>query len=143
MKNYILILLGLIALVACNNSSSETQQAPQDTTATAPVQEAAPDVMTLIKGKWQAVEDANSVVEISDATFTLFYEGAKMETRQFTYVSDCKSDACPNAGSEYGCFTSAGEFDVECYTIVSVSETDLEVSLAGGTGQSLTYKKVN
>jgi hypothetical protein len=95
----------------------------------------------LLQGRWQSVDDAKSLIEIEGGRLTNIYGGKKLDDREFAYVADCKTNACPGAASDHGCFTSAGKMDIECFSIVSISEKMLELTLAGGAGKTLRYKK--
>lgn len=100
------------------------------------------DARQLLQGKWQSVEDAKSVFEIQNGYLTNFYDGKKLDKREFNFVADCKTNACPGAASNFGCFTSAGKMDIDCFSIVSITKEMLETSLAGGAGKTLHYKKI-
>jgi hypothetical protein len=100
------------------------------------------DVEALLQGKWQSTEDAKSTFILKGKNLTNYYEGKKMMTEKFSYVADCSGNACNGGSSKLGCYSQAGEFDITCFSIISISETELKTSMTGGTGNTLTYKKV-
>ena len=130
------LMMVVLLVIACNNAPKKMPEASK-------MEEAKPsDAATLLQGKWQSVEDAKSVFVISGKDFTQYYDGKAMETREFQYSKDCSGNACAGGTSANGCFTSAGKMDIECYTIVSISDSSMEITLVGSTGNTLKYTKV-
>lgn len=108
------------------------------TTDTDPV----PAVVNRLQGSWQAVEDSKIVFSIRGSALTTYYDGRKKLTNAFAYVADCGGTACSGQKSKYGCFTTAGEFDIDCQAIVAISATELTVT-QGATGRTMRYKRSN
>ena len=106
------------------------------TTATDPVA----DVANLLQGKWQAVEDPKAAFAIKGSALTTYYDGQKRVTNTFAYVADCGGNACSGQKSKYGCFTTAGKFDIDCQSIINISATELEVT-QGVSGKTIRYKR--
>jgi hypothetical protein len=100
------------------------------------------DVEALLQGKWQSVEDSKSTFVLKGKVLTTYYNNKKVINEKFSYVADCSGNACNGGSSKLGCYSQAGEFDITCYSIISISDTELKTSMAGGTGNTLTYKKV-
>ena len=106
------------------------------TTATDPV----PDVMHMLQGSWQAVDDPKTSFAIKGSALTTYYDGQKRLTNTFAYVADCGGNACSGHKSKYGCFTTAGEFDIDCQAIINISATELNVT-QGTTGKTIRYRR--
>ena len=106
------------------------------TTATDPV----PDVTNMLQGKWQGVDDPKTVFAVKGSALTTYYDGQKRLTETFAYVADCGGNACRGRKGKYGCFTTAGEFDIDCQSIINISATELEVT-QGTTGKTIRYKR--
>lgn len=111
-------------------------EAAEATTTAAPV----PDVTNLLQGSWQAVEDPKAVFSIKGVILTTYYDSQKRTTETFTYVADCGGNACSGQKSKYGCFTTAGKFDIDCQSLITISATELEVT-QGTTGKTIRYKR--
>lgn len=122
----------------CNGSSKPTEAAKTETAASPTISDAA----TLLQGKWQSADDPKSSMEIAGKTIINTYDGKQIDSRTFEYVADCSGNACAGGSGKSGCFTSAGQFDIECYSIVSLSATEMEVSMVGATGKTLKYSKM-
>jgi len=111
----------------------------EDTGAT-PATDPVADVATMLQGKWQSVEDPKAVFAINGSALTTYYDGQKRLTNTFAYVADCGGTACSGQKSKYGCFTTAGKFDIDCQSIVNISASELEVT-QGATGKTIRYKR--
>jgi hypothetical protein len=97
-------------------------------------------VAALLQGSWQAVDDPKSGFVIRGSILTTSHEGQQRVTSTFTYVADCGGTACNGKAGTYGCFTTAGEFDIDCQGIVNLSATVLEVT-QGSTGKTIRYRR--
>lgn len=140
---YLILIVTVCGFIACNNETkAPTENAAETTAKISEAPATATDAAKLLIGKWQSVEDAKSVIEIADATITDVYDGKKTPARKFAYSADCSNVACVGVKSIMGCFTSAGEVDIECFSVVKVNATDLETSMAGGRGNTNHYKKM-
>ena len=115
---------------------SKVEEADAGATTATPV----PDVVTMLQGKWQGVDDPKAVFAIKGSALTTYYEGQKRLTNTFAYVADCGGTACSSQKGKYGCFTTAGKFDIDCQSIINISATELEVS-QGTTGKTIRYKR--
>lgn len=123
------ILFLVFAAFACTNSST-----PENSNA---------NTAQLIQGEWQSLDDSKSLMEIKGNQLSQVYDGKLLEARSFEYAAKCEGNACGAASdNKLGCYSSSGTHDIECYAIVALTDTSLEVSLVGATGNTLTYKKL-
>ncbi|MEZ0485269.1 hypothetical protein [Fibrella aquatica] len=111
-------------------------EATETTTST----DAAPAVLTMIQGTWQSVDDPRTTFTIKGSALTTYYDRQKRLTEVFTYEADCGGNACAGKKSTYGCFTTAGKFDIDCQMIVAISETTLQVT-QGADGKTILYRR--
>ena len=146
MKQTLLCSIAVLSLLvsACgeapkSDSATKTEPLAAAADTTAPPS----NVAALLQGKWQSVEDPKDVMYISDKDIVNIYDGKRLDPRAFAYIADCSGNACQGGAGKAGCFTSAGKMDIDCYSIVSISATDMQVSMAGSTGKTLNYKKVS
>jgi hypothetical protein len=98
------------------------------------------DVAKLLQGSWQAVDDPKMSFVIKGASLITYDDGQKRTTDKFAYVADCGGNACADKQGKYGCFTTAGQFDIDCQAIVNISATELDVT-QGSTGQTIRYRR--
>ena len=141
-KAFILFTVALSLFIAsCDNAPTQGTGETPAAGATEPA--AAPaDAASLLQGKWQSAEDPKSTFEIAGTSLVQYYDGQNLGARKFEFSADCGGNACAGGAGNKGCYTSAGEMDIECYSIVSISETALETSMVGATGNTLKYNKV-
>ena len=115
-------------------------QAPADDAGATTAADPVPDVANTLQGKWQAVDDPKTVFAVKGSALTTYYDGQKRLTNTFAYVADCGGNACSGQKSKYGCFTTAGKFDIDCQSIINLSATELEVT-QGVSGKTIRYRR--
>lgn len=119
----------------------ESHSVPESAFAAAATTTPAADVPALLQGRWQAQNQTDETVTIVDKAMTLYVANQKRLTRTFTYLPNCGGNACGSQQSTYGCFTTAGEFDIDCQTIVALSATEMTV-VQGASGTPIRYRKI-
>jgi hypothetical protein len=136
-----------LALTSCDNAPAKTpetakSEAVNAETAKPSTTTASVNTAALLQGKWQFQGDTKSVFEIAGNDITLFYDGKKLDKRGFVFSADCSITNCIGGVTTKGCFSAVGDKDAECYTIVSISETDMETSFVAATDKTMKYKKI-
>jgi hypothetical protein len=116
-------------------------QTPAKPAAKAKAAAAAP--RTLLRGTWQAADDKNSLVVITDRQYTERYAGQPDQVHSLQ-VLDRPCDASPAAkpGPDLYLQTGTGA-EATCYFVVSVSATRLQLSMVSGRGNTLSFKRVS
>jgi hypothetical protein len=147
MKSTLLLfsVLCLMAFSSCNSggSTEATDSAATTDAAAAPeASPAAPDASALLQGKWQSADDPKSTMEITGDQLIQTYDGKQLEARKFAFSADCSGNECAGGAGNQGCYTSASDMDIECYSLVSISDTAMETSLVGATGKTLKYTRI-
>jgi len=95
---------------------------------------------TVLEGRWRSVDDSKSVIVVSGDSFISIYDGSVVSEDTVEYFEACPAVCAENL--DMACFMVKGEFDATCYAVVSVTESELRYSLLGGTGNTLTYRKI-
>ena len=91
-----------------------------------------------IIGSWVSTQDPKSELKIADGQYADIYEGKEVEKNPFSYHKSCPKDCAPIADTP--CIKVTGQDDV-CYTVVKADGKSLELSMIGGPGNTLVYKK--
>lgn len=140
------LLVLTIGLVSACSTTTETSKTNLDSArsvgssdSVAPVQPGS-DVERLLQGNWQSLSDPDDTFTIDGPRRISIANGQPPLTLAFAYMADCGGSVCANRESRYGCFTTAGEFDIDCQAILAISATELTVS-QGNTGQTVRYQK--
>lgn len=150
MKSVLILfsMLCLMAISACNSggggadaNDSAATEATEATDASASTA-AATDASAMLQGKWQSADDPKSIMEITGDQLIQQYDGKMLEARKFAYSADCSGNECTGGAGNKGCYTSASDMDIECYSLVSISDASMETSLVGATGNTLKYNKI-
>ncbi|RTQ48468.1 hypothetical protein EJV47_15970 [Hymenobacter gummosus] len=137
MIRYLLLATGLLLMLpAAAQSPAKPAAKP------GPVPAAAP--RALLRGTWQATDDKNALLTITDQQYIERYAGQPDEARSLQVLNrPCDAPPAAKPGNELYLQTrgSAAD-DVMCYYVVSVTATRLQLSPVGGRGNTLTYKRV-
>ena len=135
-------LFGMGGFMACGGESA----APEATKEAAPAAKNSTVTAEAMLGKWQSTQDPKSAIEIKDGLYISSYEGKVMGKNAYEFHAVCADTIC-NAGqlgtdvSGTSCFTSRGEFDIDCYVVLKADAQNLEISMIGGDGSALAFKR--
>ncbi|MBC6992788.1 hypothetical protein QWY85_15295 [Neolewinella lacunae] len=91
------------------------------------------------QGEWVAEDDPLSGILLKDGIFSMRYEGQSLEEAPYVYHPRCPADCAP--AGDFGCLALYGQ-DVVCYALVSSGPAQLELSMVGGRGNTLRYRRV-
>jgi len=127
-KLFLILLLGIGLLTSCG-SGAETEDTPD-----------AEANETVLEGRWRSADDSKSVIVVSGESFISIYDGSVVSEDTVEYFEKCPNECME--GLDMACFMVKGEFDATCYAIVSVTENELQYSMLGGPGNTLTYRKI-
>jgi len=95
------------------------------------------DVTSKLTGHWQSEQDAAYELTIKGKQFLESSGGKTMADQTFEYQEHCESgDAAVKS-----CLLVKGQFDATFYTIVNNDAEHLELSIIGGTGNTLKFKR--
>ncbi len=99
-----------------------------------------PDAQTdlMIQGEWVSASDPKSSLNIKNGMYTESYEGKTMTQLPYQFFPKCPADCNPVAPSP--CISVIGQ-DIICYTLVKVDKQNLELSMIGGRGNTLIFKR--
>ncbi len=116
--------------------------APSDTTSLAPATPASPPTNETppasLDGNWISTSDPKSELKILGAKYAEVYEGKERSNLPFTFYMKCPVDCDPKGG--FPCLKVIGQDDA-CYAVLRVDAVSLELSLIGGTGKTLAFKR--
>lgn len=91
-----------------------------------------------LEGDWRSTEDAKSELTIGEGLYVERYDGEKTGSYPYQYFSNCPA-LCDPAGS-FPCIAIIGQ-DAVCYAVVKADGKILEISMVGGRGNTLSFKK--
>ena len=95
-----------------------------------------------LQGDWVGVDDPKAGLVITNTELGHRYEGVDDRSMiPLMPVTDCKSQSfAPDTTPIAAFITSGGDGERQCYTVLSVSEDVLELSVAG-RGNTLRYRR--
>jgi hypothetical protein len=96
------------------------------------------DVTSKLTGHWQSEQDATYKLTIKGKQFLESHSGEAMPDQTFEYQAHCKSfDAAVKS-----CLLVKGQSDATYYAIVNNDAEHLELSIIGGMGNTLKFKRI-
>lgn len=91
-----------------------------------------------LEGNWVSQTDPSVELQIGKGYFTTLVSGEIQDQNPYQYGAECPAECNPL--SQDACISILGQ-DILCYTIVKLDKKTLEVSLIGGAGNTLQYKR--
>ncbi len=96
------------------------------------------DVTSKLTGHWQSEQDAAYELTIKGKQFLESSGGKIMAEQTFEYQEHCESGDV----AVKSCLLVKGQFDATFYSIINNDAEHLELSLIGGTGNTLKFKRI-
>jgi hypothetical protein len=93
---------------------------------------------SVIQGHWVSTDDAKSELKIEDGKYIEIYGGEEVLNLAYSYHKICPADCSPVA--ETPCIRTIAQ-DGVCYVLVRADSKTLQLSMIGGRGNTLSYKK--
>lgn len=100
-----------------------------------------PQFAAALTGLWVNAEDDQEVVEFTTDHYSTFYEGELLVQEPMTVHERCPGDC--NGGTPMGipCFTIVGPAGIDCFGVVRLSTTELELKLIGVSDETVVYRR--
>lgn len=92
----------------------------------------------MLQGTWQSLDDPKSVVKIVDGKYIDVYDGEEMSSAICLYYPKCPKDC--GLSDSGPCLKAIAQDDM-CYSIVSVTASNLELAPNTGRGNTNRYKR--
>ncbi|NUO00266.1 MAG: hypothetical protein HUU01_06580 [Saprospiraceae bacterium] len=89
-------------------------------------------------GTWRSTDDPKSEIIFDKGLFTNRYDGSVLDGFPYQFYPKCPAMCNPVADTP--CFSIFGQ-DIVCYTVVKADGKNLEISMVGGKGNTLSYVK--
>ena len=100
------------------------------------------DFANALTGLWRNAEDPDETVEFTTDHYSTFYEGQKLFEEPMVVHRRCPGPCGGDASTLKGCFTIAGPAGIDCFGIVRLSTTELELKLLGVSSETIVYRKL-
>ena len=94
-----------------------------------------------LTGLWVNTTDPLEVVEFTPTHYVTFYDGEALVEEPMRVHQRCPNTCTDGQTSDRGCFTVAGPAGIDCFGIVRLSATELELQLLGVSEQTVTYRR--
>lgn len=103
-----------------------------------------PPLFAPMMGQWVSTYDELEVLHFLPGKYTTYYDGQKVVEENMSYHAECPKECAPDLEGEmdFPCFMLEGEYGKTCFALVEVSENELQLSMLGGRGNTLVYKRL-
>ncbi|MBL7803659.1 MAG: hypothetical protein JNL02_07995 [Saprospiraceae bacterium] len=91
-----------------------------------------------ITGQWVSTDDPKTSLRIENGMYTESYDGKVATQASYQFFPKCPADCNPVAPTP--CLSVIGQ-DIVCYTVVKANAQTLELSMIGGRGNTLAFKR--
>lgn len=133
-----------------NAQTTAPQATPVSTTDTIPesvsIKGAAPvpPLFAPMMGQWVSTYDELEVLHFLPGKYITYYDGQKVVEENMSYHANCPQDCLPESETalDFPCFVLEGEYGNTCFALVEISENELQLSMLGGRGNTLIYKRL-
>ena len=100
------------------------------------------DFANALTGLWRNTEDPDETVEFTTDHYSTFYEGQKLFEESMVVHRQCPGACGGGAATLKGCFTITGPAGIDCFGIIRLSTTELELQLLGVSSETVVYQKL-
>ncbi|NJC24563.1 hypothetical protein [Neolewinella antarctica] len=126
--------------VTPNTTITATPETYQHVTAATPIR-VNPDIIAALTGLWVNDDDDEEVVEFTSSHYTTFYDGELLVQEPMTLHQRCPGDCNDGVETNISCFTVTGPAGIDCFGIIRLTATELELRLLGVSEETVTYRK--
>ena len=151
------VLIAILSLVFISCGSKDSAPKAQDMPAPAVISlDSIPDSYTArgvasvpeafgpLMGQWVSTFDEQEILHFLPGRYITYYDGQKVVEEHMSYFPQCP-EACGmsrDRSISTACFTLEGEFGASCFAIEQLTENELQLSMPGGDGTLLTYRRL-
>lgn len=94
-------------------------------------------------GSWTNMSDPEENIVFTDHSYASYYEGQMIVEEQMTYHAVCPPSCSGGTSVGVPCFIITSDFGTDCYGIIRVTDTQLELSIIGQSIETVTYVRNN
>lgn len=93
-----------------------------------------------LTGHWRSTIDPTYELTLAEGKFTEYNRGEKVDELKYEFFENCPEDCFD--GQLDNCLKAWNDRDTFCYVVLKANLQELEMSLLGGTGQSLVFERL-
>lgn len=124
------------------NTTTVTNQRVADDLITANSGALAIDYTAALTGLWANTADSKEVVEFTANYYSTFYEGALLLREPMTIHQRCPGACNDGKVMDIPCFTVLGPAGTDCFAILRLSASEMDLQLIGVSPDMVTYRRL-
>ena len=94
-----------------------------------------------LTGLWTNVDDPDEIVEFTPTHYTTFYQDSRIIQEAMTVHPRCPGDCTEGVPTDQACLTVTGPAGIDCFAILRLSATEMELRLLGISEETVTYRR--
>ncbi len=98
--------------------------------------------LEILLGKWQAVDNPKSVIELTQTRMYSYYDGLKLADESLMIYHNCVSKCVPKGMAQMPCLVTDGKRAENCLEILELTDKKLTYALIGQKEKVLKFQKM-
>ncbi len=93
-------------------------------------------------GKWQAVDNPKTVIELTNTRMYSFYNGLKLSDESLMIYHNCVAWCIPKDRAQMPCIITDGKRAENCFEIIELTDKKLTYALMGKVPKIFNFQKM-
>jgi len=98
--------------------------------------------LEILLGKWQAVDNPKTVIELTQTRMYSYYDGLKLADESLMIYHNCVSKCVPEGMAQMPCLVTDGKRAENCLEILELTDKKLSYALIGQKEKVLKFQKM-
>lgn len=117
--------------LSCQNTASESTK---DTAVKVDLE--------ILLGKWQAIDNPKTVIELTETRMYSFYDGLRLSDESLMIYHNCVSKCVPTGMEQMPCLVTDGKRAENCFELLELTDKKLTYTLIGQKDKIFKFKKM-
>lgn len=98
--------------------------------------------LDILIGKWQAIDNPKSMIELTQTRMYSYYDGLKLSDESLMIYHNCVSKCVPKGMEQMPCLVTDGKRAENCLEILELTDKKLSYALIGQKDKVLKFQKM-
>jgi len=98
--------------------------------------------LDILLGKWQAVDNPKTVIELTQTRMYSYYDGLKLADESLMIYHNCVSKCVPEGMAQMPCLVTDGKRAENCLEILELTDKKLSYGLIGQKDKIFSFQKM-
>lgn len=98
--------------------------------------------LDILLGKWQAVDNPKTVIELTQTRMYSYYDGLKLSDESLMIYHNCVSKCLPEGMAQMPCLVTDGKRAENCLKLLELTDKKLSYALIGQKEKVFKFQKI-